>query len=186
MARLQGRRALSHGHGQSARRARQALAGRSVGSASPLSKPVRRLRYDGQRRRMDHLDRPWRTTVDPQGRLLGAGAHALSPVDSRSRPGLPFLPAGLSLLWRRAAGDRFSHFAPRVGRGAAPKAEMAASWLSDLAAPERKDCGCDAETTPAATGQCSATLRASAQSPSSVTQRPAAPGPKLREAAGLV
>ncbi len=81
---------------------RSPVAGRSVRVTAALPEPLRRIRHDWQRRRVDDVDRSRRparrSTVRPEGRVLGTCPHALPTVDSRARSGVRVLPAGLPVL----------------------------------------------------------------------------------------
>jgi len=71
------------------------------GDACVVDRPWRQVHAEALQprntaRAKAELDRLWQG--EPQGRLLGASAHALSPVDPRPRPNVRLLPAGPALL----------------------------------------------------------------------------------------
>ena len=68
------------------------------GFAAEVQEPVRRLRHDGERRRVHEVDVLDRQSGHPQGRLLGTGPYAMSPHDARSRAPARLLSAGLPVL----------------------------------------------------------------------------------------
>ena len=81
--------------------------GEASGARPLLPQPLRRLRHDGQRRRVDPLDAARGLRIGLQGRLLGAGARALPRGDPGAQRGLLLLSAGF-----RCCAD-----APRRRRG---------------------------------------------------------------------
>ena len=147
LAAVRRRRAPAARRRRRTRRARSPLAGRALRRSRRVQEPLRRLRHDRQRRRVDAQRSQHRLLVHPQGRLLGPRPRALSARDARAQRGLRRVPARLSLLRRRRHGrarasprartsrrariDARSPPTPPVRRGsgsAGPTADLSTEW----------------------------------------------------------